>query len=155
MPKLIIAGVVTLALAGAGQAQQSPPSAVARFYEFEALHSTLGNFRGATESWRGRIVTVRGRKVIGASYVSCIRIDSTTRNCGASYTLPEGTLVAAGVIGSQNRYSLTITGGTGAYLGYSGWISVVRIGDAPKQVGPNGQLVPLRLSLITFHLSRG
>lgn len=139
MPKLIALAVVLLLVTAAGA--QSPPLAIARFYEQETLHSSLGNFRGATESWRGQIVLQRGRKVIGASYVSCIRVSAAVRNCYATYALPEGTMAALGIIGSRNAYSLTIVGGTGTYIDYRGWVSVTGLGS-------DG----LRFSQLVFHL---
>lgn len=134
---LTAAGLVSLAW----NAKAQPPEiAVATFHEVEVSHTSLGNFRGATESWRGAIVLTRSHRQIGGSFISCIRMSPEVRNCYASYSLPEGTMVALGLIGSRDRYSLTIAGGTGAYLVYHGWVSVLNSGD--------------RESDLTFHLDK-
>lgn len=148
----VAVALAVLVLVTAAEAQ-SPPLAVARFYELETAHTSLGSFQGATESWRGQIVLLRSRKAVGASYTSCIRVSPTVRNCYATYALPQGTMAAQGIVGNQDRYSLSIVGGTGAYLGNQGWLSVNGIGANPRQgVGPNGQLAVLRFSSLVFHL---
>lgn len=154
MSKLIAFIGVTLVLGVVAADAQAPPNAIARFYEFETGHTSLGNFRGATESWQGSITVIRTRKAIGASYVSCIRMSEETRNCYANYALPRGTMVAVGLVGSRSRYSLTITGGTGAYLTYHGWVSVNSIRIAQQQVGPDGRNSPPTISQIVFHLHK-
>lgn len=154
MSKLITFIGVTLVLGVVAAEAQAPPNAIARFYELEIGHTSLGNFRGSTESWQGQIVVVRTRKAIGASYISCIRMSPETRNCYATYALPRGTMAATGLVGSRGRYSLTITGGTGAYLDYHGWVSVSTIRIAQQQVGPDGRSSPPTVAQIVFHLHK-
>jgi hypothetical protein len=101
-------------------------------------HTSLGNFRGATETWTNRMVVIRTRKSIGTSYMFCVRVTADVRQCGATFGLPEGVLTAQGVLHTDTRYSLTITGGTGAYLGFGGWVAIRQINpDAPH---PTAQL---------------
>lgn len=118
----------------------APSIAIAKFYEREIVHSNLGNFRGATESWQGEILLQRTRRIIGASTTSCIRVSPTLRSCIATYALPEGVIEVQGIVGVLRVYSLTVTGGTGTYLGYEGWVKTFGVANGP------------RVSELTFHL---
>lgn len=141
MSRLALA-LIVLALIVATPAY-APPAAIATFYEREIFHSSLGNFRGATETWQGEILLKRQRKIIGASTTACIRVSLPIRHCAATYALPQGVVEAQGIIGSLRVYSLAITGGTGVYLGASGWVKTFSVANGP------------RISELTFHLLTG
>lgn len=115
-------------------AEAQAPYAIAHFYERELAHTSLGDFKGSTESWRGRLLLLRPRQPVGASFVSCIRVSDTARNCFANYSLPEGQIAAQGIIGDRDRYSLVVIGGTGAYIDFHGWVSSATFGTGFSQL---------------------
>lgn len=106
---------------------------LARFREVQVSSSSLGNFAGATSTWRTVVKLNRSVKSVGTGTFVCVRIRSNEllRGCRGSYRLPEGEIELAGVIRTRSRYSLVVTGGSGVYSGMNGTAAISQIGSHP------------------------
>ena len=62
----------------------------------------------------------------------CTRVNSSNQNCSATYFLPQGQLVVAGVIGSRLIYALAVVGGTGLYDNVRGTLTVTSLKRNPS-----------------------
>ena len=72
-------------------------------------------------------------QAIGHAQLICTMLTLHSRNCSATYFLPKGKLVVAGVIGSRLLYEIPITGGTGIYAGARGSLLVTRASEHPQR----------------------
>jgi hypothetical protein len=97
-----------------GRAATGP--AMIRVTDQQRLDVTVGRGLGAREIIDGSLYERdRARKLLGASVLLCTYVARSQRSCTATYTLPKGTIVASGPIGSRLLYELAIDGGTGLY----------------------------------------
>lgn len=60
-------------------------------------------------------------------------IDRRTRSCTATYVLPRGSLVVAGVIQTRLLYEIAIVGGTGLYDNARGTLTVTSTHLRPRR----------------------
>jgi hypothetical protein len=94
----------------------------------------LGAGVGAREIVRTGLFQHGGaRKLLGSSVLLCTYVNRRERTCTATYTLPKGTVVAAGVMGSRLLYQLAIVGGTGLYDNARGSITVTTYRLRPRR----------------------
>jgi hypothetical protein len=67
-------------------------------------------------------------KPIGHSELLCTATGNKTSNCSGTYFLPNGRIVAGGIIGSNLIYELAVLGGTGIYDNVRGTLTVTSLG---------------------------
>ena len=70
-------------------------------------------------------------KPFGNLYVECTFITAEATQCLATFDLPNGQMTVQGVIGDVSVFTLSVTGGTGAYFGANGSVAV----DDPSEEG--------------------
>jgi hypothetical protein len=114
------AGAGVLALLGVGvygdaRSEAATGPAMIRITDQQRADVTLGRGPGAREIVNGSLYERSRRKLLGSSVLLCTYVDRRDRSCTATYTLPEGTIVASGPVGSRLLYELAIDGGTGLY----------------------------------------
>lgn len=121
-PLATLAAAVTIAMLLPTTPAASEAKGVAHFREVEVSHSVLGDFAGATETWRTRVLLRTVQQAVGTGAVTCVRVEELTsaRECVATYILPRGRIQLAGEIVTRSAYQLTITGGTGIYAAAGG-----------------------------------
>jgi allene oxide cyclase-like protein len=103
---------------------------------------SLGDVNVVTED------VYRNGKRVGTSDISCtvvrIQMPKFAAQCFNTTSLPEGQITAQGIVTSDQiekvPFDQAITGGTGAYKGVSGQLTVDEVGDKP--------------AVLTFDLSR-
>jgi hypothetical protein len=99
---------------GGGWAAAGP--ATIRVTDQQRADVTLGRGPGSREIVSGALYErERARRLLGASVLLCTYVARRYRSCTATYTLPQGMIVASGPIGSRLLYQLAIDGGTGLY----------------------------------------
>jgi hypothetical protein len=81
---------------------------------------------------------------IGRGELLCTVLNKPARSCTATYVLPQGRIVTAGVIDNLRRYEVAIVGGTGLYEQVRGFLSV-----STTTLGPLGQLLSFHLLDVT------
>lgn len=70
---------------------------------------------------------------IGHSDITCTNTGTGSSNCTATYFLPKGKIMVAGVIGSRFFYELAVIGGTGLYANARGTITATYLGGSPSK----------------------
>jgi hypothetical protein len=145
-PTAISAAVVLLAAATyavTGTASTAAPAPRQLTLTATTTHESLLNLSGTPDDPTGnQFVSAqdlyRGHRKVGAGAASCQIIDvvgpeQLRVQCIASLSLPAGQLSAQGlpvVDETENRpFTLAITGGTGAYAGAEGQVTVCRLDD--------------------------
>ena len=72
-------------------------------------------------------------KPLGHGEMVCTTVTGSTQNCDATYFLPRGELVVAGVISSRLIYVLAVVGGTDLYNNVRGTLTVTSLRRAPAR----------------------
>ncbi len=123
---VVALGVVALAVAATHESTRG----VARFREIQITHAAAGDYAGAVEVWRTRVLLQHRAQTVGTGAIACTRIDSYTsvRECNGTYILPRGRIQVAGEIITRAAFQLTIVGGTGVYGAAGGVMVVLRPG---------------------------
>lgn len=116
---LLALTLITLSLTGSA-VPLSKVSGVAYFRQAITTHTSTGQFNGATESWRSKILLLHRAKQAGEGGMVCTRLAPTKRECYGSYTLPLGRIEVLGEIENLNTYQLSIVGGSGSYTAAQG-----------------------------------
>lgn len=70
---------------------------------------------------------------LGHASMLCTRVSSSTQNCSGTYFLPQGEIVAEGVIGSRLIYALPVTGGTELYSNVRGTLTATSLHRRPNR----------------------
>jgi hypothetical protein len=87
------------------------------------------------ETWYISLASVRrqGRE-FGYGIMSCFFVStkSSIRECIGTYSLPRGKIAVAGSFLYPRLYQLSVTGGTGVYLGSGGVLSVREFNKKPS-----------------------
>jgi len=81
-------------------------------------------------------------KAIGHAKMTCTAVGGTGQSCTGAYILPQGEIVAAGVITSRLIYELAVIGGTGLYNNVRGSLTVTSLERKPTK-----ELLVFRLAL--------
>lgn len=77
---------------------------------------------------------------IGHAVKSCVKggrggiFGNGLMSCVLTLNMPEGKVIASGVVHGLDRYTLAITGGTGSYVDARGPLFVRRIGDGLRRL---------------------
>jgi hypothetical protein len=100
----------------------------------QTLYKRLGGGVGSREIARARLYSRSpSHRAIGESVLVCTYVGRTERSCLVTYTLPKGSIVAAGVLTSRLLYELAITGGTGLYDNARGTVTTTVTGMRPRR----------------------
>ena len=136
--------VTALAVPGA-QALDKPGTVTVTDSELRHAHldigvdgPSVGDLDVYTSLLYNKHITPRS---IGRATMSCIAVGRTGQNCSATYVLPKGEIVAAGVIGSRLIFQLAVVGGTGLYGNVRGALTVTSL----SRRHPVRQLLVFRL----------
>jgi hypothetical protein len=70
---------------------------------------------------------------IGHSDITCTNTGTGSMNCTATYFLPKGKIMVAGVVASRLFYVLAVIGGTGLYDNVRGTLTATYLGGAPSK----------------------
>ena len=133
LKRAIICTAFVCLLAPVTDASSRTPGSIARFREVQLSSSSLGDFAGATSTWRTELLLDRSDKTVGVGTFVCIRVryGALLRACRATYRLPLGQVELSGLLTGRSRYSLVITGGSGFYTGKNGTAAFAQIGSHP------------------------
>jgi hypothetical protein len=85
--------------------------------------------------------TTAQSRAIGTGVLNCTTASPTLRSCSATYVLPRGMILTAGVLKSRLLYTAAIIGGTGLYDNARGTLTVTAKGLKPRR-----ELLLFRLS---------
>jgi hypothetical protein len=137
--------VICAALAATASAPARTGSAELRLISVQTRFATVDvkpDRRSAGDTETATSIVYNGLipTAIGHGNMLCTVLDQATRSCAATYALPQGQIMTAGVIGSLRRYEVAIVGGTELYDKVRGSLSVTTT-----------TLRPLRQRL-SFHL---
>jgi hypothetical protein len=137
-----LAGVVALACAAAcglpGAFAYTKPGTI-RITNVETKHSYVdigprGRTPGDIDVYRSLMYNRRiTTKPLGHAEMVCTTITSTAQHCDATYFLPRGELVVAGVITSRLIYILAVVGGTEYYNNARGTLTVTSLRRSPSR----------------------
>lgn len=93
-----------------------------------------GAVTGSTELIRQRLYNPRiSKSAIGRASIACTYLDRRERTCTGTYTLPKGSLVVTGAIGSRLLYEIPIVGGTGIFDNARGSLTVTSTHLRPRR----------------------
>jgi hypothetical protein len=95
---------------------------------------------GDTEIATATVYDVVTAAAIGQGELLCTILNQAARSCEATYSLPEGRIMTAGVIDNLRRYEVAIVGGTELYDKVRGFLSVTTTTIRPPR------------QLLSFHL---
>jgi hypothetical protein len=123
--------LATVLLVSGAQALNSPGTITVAGQEIRHAHidmgkdgKSVGDLDVYTSLIYNKRITPRS---IGRATMSCTAIGITGQNCSATYVLPKGEVVVAGVIGSRLFYQLAVVGGTGLYNNVKGSLTVTSL----------------------------
>jgi hypothetical protein len=114
------------------------PGAI-RITDVETKHTHLdvgahGRSPGDVDVYRSLLYNRRiTTKPLGHAEMVCTTITATTQHCDATYFLPRGELVVAGVITSRLIYILPVVGGTEYYNNARGTLTVTSLRRSPPR----------------------
>jgi hypothetical protein len=101
---------------------------------YHLAHPAGGQVIGSTEIVRQRLYNARVSKAaIGRASITCTFLDRRERSCTGTYTLPRGSLVVTGAIGSRLLYEIPIVGGTGIFDNARGTLTVTSTHLKPRR----------------------
>ncbi len=72
-------------------------------------------------------------RALGHGEMVCTAIGAKGQSCNATYFLPQGEIVAQGVINSRLIYELAVVGGTGLYNNVRGSVTVTSLHRKPSR----------------------
>src|SRR5262249_11925358 len=72
-------------------------------------------------------------KPIGHAYILCTLLSKSARMCNGTYSLPKGTIVTNGAIGTRLIYEVAVVGGTGLYDNARGALVVTATALEPRR----------------------
>jgi hypothetical protein len=123
------AGTATLASASSTSAQQTITLVAVDLPKTERYidAGTKGDSPGDTVFFQETLLQ-NGRSA-GGSEVMCVFVSRNAGRCYGTLRLGSGTLEAAGGTRFGGRFSLPIVGGTGAYAGASGVLTVIAVSE--------------------------
>ena len=97
-------------------------------------HGRRGRSAGDVEIITQRLFNRRiTPRTIGQADIVCTYVTTSSRSCRATYTLPQGTLVAGGTLRFRQFYQMAVLGGTRLYDNARGTLTVTRIGRRPTR----------------------
>jgi hypothetical protein len=136
----IAAAPVALAGAGTGPAQISITDRQTKDVVVDqGVHGpSPGDLEIIHQSLYNRRVTP---KPIGTADILCTTLVAKRRMCSGTYSLPKGTIVTSGAIGSRLLYELAIVGGTELYDNARGSLVVTT-----TSLNPRREVLVFRLS---------
>jgi hypothetical protein len=121
-----------------GALAYTKPGAI-RITDVETKHTVIdngahGRSPGDIDVYRTRLYNRRiTTKALGHAEMVCTAITPTTQHCDATYFLPRGQLVVAGVISSRLIYILPVVGGTEYYNNARGTLTVTSLHRSPSR----------------------
>jgi len=137
-----MAGVVAVVCAAAcglpGAFAYTKPGAI-RITDVQQRHTFVdlgpgGRSPGDIDVYRSLLYNLRIQaKPLGHAEMVCTTITATSQHCDATYFLPRGELVVAGVITSRLIYILAVVGGTEYYNNARGTLTVTSLHRSPAR----------------------
>jgi len=129
---LVVVAMVAGLGAVAAYSHAATGPATIRVTDRQTSYIRLGTGIGAREIVRGGLYSSKGHR-IGSESMICTYLDSANRICTLVVTLPKGTIVASGQLGSRLLFELAITGGTDLYDNARGSITSTSLGLRPRR----------------------
>jgi hypothetical protein len=126
----VVAATGGLWTATRGAASTGP--ATIRVTDRQTSYQRYGDGSGSREIVRGALYSSQGH-LIGSETIVCTYLGRTARMCQMSFTLPRGTIVAAGQLSSRLLYQVAIVGGTGLYDNARGTLTSTSLGLRPRR----------------------
>ena len=128
--------VATLA-SGLGASSIGASSGVAslRFYERSGATHVIDNAPKGKQAGRGDLVLYanpifdRQGTQVGTDHGVCIVLGTGQSQCDSTLALPKGQIVTHGLQGAKSGFDLAVIGGTGAYSGARGTMTMRPIKD--------------------------
>jgi hypothetical protein len=97
-------------------------------------HGAHGRSPGDVDVYRFVLYNKRIQaKALGHGEMVCTTIVGSTQSCNATYFLPRGELVVAGVISSRLIYVVAVVGGTDLYNNVRGTLTVTSLRRSPPR----------------------
>lgn len=135
--KWLAAALPVLAAAtawGVTQSLASTGPGTIRITDLQIADSTIGKGVGAREIVRTELFQRNSRaQRLGSAAMLCTYVSRVQRSCTSTFTLPRGTIVVSGVLGSRLLYELAIVGGTGVYDDARGTLTTTAIKLRPRR----------------------
>ena len=116
------------------QGLASTGPATIRITDLQVSDRLLGTGVGAREIVRTELYQRSDRKErLGSAAMLCTYVSRAQRSCTSTFSLPRGTIVVSGVVGSRLLYELAIVGGTGVYDDARGTLTSTTIKLRPRR----------------------
>jgi hypothetical protein len=134
---VVAAALLALALAPAASGL-SPGLSTVRVSQADLSASPRATKLGGVTVYTARLSN-RG-EALGSSILACTFLGSGgvrgggTSWCSGSYSLPQGTLLAQGILRTRSFYQLVVIGGTGIYANVVGTLVVSTVGASREQL---------------------
>jgi hypothetical protein len=136
--------VTVLAVSGA-QALNAPGTITVAGQEIRHAHIDMGKTGSSVGDLDVYSSLIYNKRItprsIGRGTMSCTAVSLSGQTCSATYSLPKGTIVVQGVIGSRLIYQLAVVGGTGLYDNVRGSLTVTSL----RRSRPVRELLVFRL----------
>lgn len=124
---------VAAAWLGTGSRASTGPATI-RITDLQIGDLTLGKGVGSREIVRTQLYQrSKPQQRLGSAAMVCTYVTLEQRSCTTTFTLPRGTIVASGVLGSRLLYELAIVGGTGVYDNARGTLTTTAIKLRPRR----------------------
>lgn len=132
-PTIVLIAAITVAAAHA-----ATPAAQIRITDVQTSYARVlpagGRVAGSVEIIQQRLYNpALSNSSIGSASLLCTYLDTRTRSCTGTYSLPKGNLVVTGAIRSRLLYEIAVVGGTGLYDNARGTLTVTSTGLRPRR----------------------
>ena len=134
------AACVAVAVVGAGfaagRSSESTGPGVVRLTDRQIADQSFGpaDGVGAGEVTRVSLYgSSQKSRAIGHGVLTCIDVGLNERSCTATYILPRGMILTAGILKTRLLYVQAITGGTGVYDNARGTLTVTATAIKPRR----------------------
>ena len=108
--------------------------ATIRITDLQVADRLLGTGVGSREIVRTELYQRSKRaQRLGSAVMVCTYVSRTQRSCTSTFTLPRGTIVVSGVLGSRLLYELAVIGGTGLYDNARGTVTSTTFKLRPRR----------------------
>lgn len=129
----LLALAVASAWLGAPGLASTGPGTI-RITDLQVADRLFGTGVGSREIVRTELYERGGRaQRLGSAAMICTYVSRTQRSCTSTFTLPRGSIVASGVLGTRLLYELAIVGGTGLYDDARGSLTSTTIKLRPRR----------------------
>jgi hypothetical protein len=130
---LVVLAVAAATTAGDAAALTGPGTIRITDRQVKHIHADLGpRGKGAADQDFYRQLLYNRGIALGHSDIMCTNTGTGSANCSATYFLPKGKLMVAGVLASRLFYNLPVIGGTRLYENARGTLTGIALGGSPR-----------------------